>query len=351
MKQSFHLLLHITFWLGYLFLVGIIMFAALQGREIPPQDYAYYASFILGVGIIPPVLSFYGHYLYLFSAYLQKRKIFQTIIFSLLLSIFSIGIGFSTIYLGSKEAFGCVTFGFRYAGSFTLLLCTIFGVIALMLRGFLTWYEELKLKEELLEKTHKMEMALIKSQLDPHFLFNTLNNIDVLIEKDPTQASTYLKKLSDIMRFMLYHTKGEEIPLTRELDYIDKYIELQKIRTANPDYVSYNLQGDPTGRKVAPMVFIPFIENAFKHATNKKVDHAVDIDIHIKSEFILFTCQNVFDPDKIPSAGEHGLGNDLIEKRLSLLYPEHHTLKVHKTYDLYLVELSIHHEKAYLHHN
>ena len=220
-----------------------------------------------------------------------------------------------------------------------------------MLKGFLTWYEELKLKEELLEKTHRMEMALVKSQLDPHFLFNTLNNIDVLIEKDPARASVYLKKLSDIMRFMLYQTKGSEIPLKQELDYIEKYIELQKIRTANPHYVSFELQGDPEGRKVAPMVFIPFIENAFKHATNKKVNHAVDIAIDIEKDSIHFRCQNVFDPLKIVSDGDNGLGNELIAKRLNLLYPEHHNLEVQKENGMYQVELSIDHDQAFLHNN
>ena len=119
MKKSFRLLLHLTFWLGYLFLVGIIMFAALQGKEIPKADYAYYAAFIAGVGLIPPLISFYGHYYYLFSTYLQKRKILHTIIFSLLISLVSIAVGFSVIYLSSEEAFGCVSVGFRYAGSFT----------------------------------------------------------------------------------------------------------------------------------------------------------------------------------------------------------------------------------------
>ena len=343
MKRSFKLLLHPTFWLGYIFLVSIIMYAALQDQDIPPADYDYYFSFIVGVGIIPPVLSFYGHYFFVFSRYLQQQKIFHTLLASLGVSILSIVAGFAFIYLTSSEAFGCVQTGLPYAGGFTLIISSLLGGIALVFKGFLTWYEELKLKEELLEKTHRMEMALVKSQLDPHFLFNTLNNIDVLIEKDPAEASKYLKQLSDIMRFMLYHTKGPEIPLKKELEYIEKYIELQKIRTANPHYVSYELSGDPQHKQVAPMVFIPFIENAFKHATNKKVDHAVAIDIQIDPQKITFHCKNHYDPDKKASNGENGLGNELIEKRLSLLYPDQHTLQVSKKEELYHVELQLHH--------
>ncbi len=186
-----------------------------------------------------------------------------------------------------------------------------------------------------------MEMALVKAQLDPHFLFNTLNNIDVLIEKNPKEASHYLKKLSDIMRFMLYQTKGEEIPLTKELEYIEKYIELQKIRTANPNYVHFAVSGEPKEKKVAPMVFIPFIENAFKHSKNKKIDHAVGIDIQIEDHSIVFKCQNKFQPHQLSSNGENGLGNDLIQKRLQLLYPEKHTLVAGRQNGHYNVELTI----------
>lgn len=319
------------------------MYAALQGEEIPPADYGYYFSFIVGIGILPPVLSFYGHYILVFARYLQQQKILLTIAASVGVSALAILIGLGFVYLTSTEAFGCIQTGYPYALGFTLLLSSILGVIALVLKGFLTWYEELKLKEELLEKTHRMEMALVKSQLDPHFLFNTLNNIDVLIEKDPTKASTYLQQLSDIMRFMLYHTKGPEIPLQKELEYIGKYIELQKIRTANPNYVNYEIEGDPTHKQVAPMVFIPFIENAFKHATNKKVDQAVDIHIQVDPQGITFHCKNHYDPRKKASNGENGLGNELIEKRLSLLYPDQHTLHVSKEKSLYQVELTLQH--------
>ena len=320
------------------------MYAALQGQEIPPSDYDYYFSFIVGIGILPPVLSFYGHYIFVFRRYLQQQKILLSLVASLGISAVAIFTGVGFVYLTSREAFGCIQTGYPYAMGFSLILTTLLGVIALVLKGFLTWYEELKLKEELLEKTHRMEMALVKSQLDPHFLFNTLNNIDVLIEKDPKKASTYLKQLSDIMRFMLYHTKGPEIPLKKELEYIEKYIELQKIRTANPNYVSYELEGDPTHKQVAPMVFIPFIENAFKHATNKKVDQAVDIHIQVESEAITFQCKNHYDPNKKVKEGENGLGNELIEKRLSLLYPDQHRLQVSKEQEMYQVELILQHD-------
>ena len=325
----------------YLAFVGIVMFAALQGKDIPAEDYNYYAAFIFGLAILPPVLSFYAHYYYLFSQYLQKREILLSVFVSLFIAISATIIGFFLIWLIDREAAQCLQLGLPYALAIGMTISIVLGVVALVLKGFLTWYEELKIKEELTEKTFRMELELVKSQLDPHFLFNTINNIDVLITKDAKKASQYLNQLSDIMRFMLYETKAEEIPLEKELEYIDKYIELQKIRTANDQYVAYEVGGTPNHKKVAPMVFIPFIENAFKHATNKKMENAIDINIKVDDHAIIFKCQNKFDAHPSNGNGYNGLGNELIKRRLNLLYGKKHTLKVDCVEDLYQVELTI----------
>src|SRR6185503_21279079 len=152
--------------------------------------------------------------------------------------------------LYSKSQFRCPEFQDHYrvfvdAREFFTLMASFFviaaihGTIALVIRGFITWYTEIKLKEELAQRNFEMELALIKSQINPHFLFNTINNIDVLITKQPELASLYLNKLSDILRYMIYETKTEKISLATELDYIEKYLELQKIRTTNPNYVNF----------------------------------------------------------------------------------------------------------------
>ena len=140
-----------------------------------------------------------------------------------------------------------------------------------------------------------MEMALIKSKLDPHLLFNTINNIDALILKDAVEASNYLNKLSDIMRFMLYETMAEKILLSQEIEYIEKYIALQKIRTANVNYVHFTVTGNIGNKFIAPMVFIPFIENAFKHTNNKKLENAITVNIIITDKTIQLVCENKFD--------------------------------------------------------
>jgi LytS/YehU family sensor histidine kinase len=220
-------------------------------------------------------------------------------------------------------------------------IASISGIGAVVIKGFITWFEEIKLKEALKQKNHETEMALIKSQLDPHFLFNTLNNIDVLILKDATEASNYLNKLSDILRFMLYETKTDEILLKKEIEYIEKYIELQKIRTSNANYVSFEIIGTLDMRTIAPMVFIPFIENAFKHSTNKKIDNAIRVQLFINQDSSIFVCENKFDPNRKVKQESNGLGNDLIQKRLHLIYPDQHWLEIDRQINLYSVKLTI----------
>ena len=192
-----------------------------------------------------------------------------------------------------------------------------------------------------MQKNYEMEMALVKSQLDPHFLFNTLNNIDVLILKNAIEASNYLNKLSDIMRFMLFETKTDEIELSKEIEYIEKYIALQKIRTANANYVKFIVAGSPKGKSIAPMIFLPFIENAFKHTGNKKLEDAIIIEMTIENETIQFECQNKFNPNRLKKPQSNGLGNQLIEKRLNLIYPEKHSLEIKKEKEQYSVSLLI----------
>jgi len=224
---------------------------------------------------------------------------------------------------------------------FIAFIALIAGVVALVIRGFIAWYNDIKLKQELKEKNYEMEMALVKAQLDPHFLFNTLNNIDVLIQKDADEASKYLNKLSDIMRFMLFETKTEKIALSKEIAFLEKYIALQKIRSSNPNFVQLTINGDYQNKKISPMVFIPFIENAFKHVSDKKAENAIDINLIIEEGKIQFECTNN-NNTKPNSINEYnGLGNELIQKRLNLLYPNSHNLTLKNEANFYTVILTL----------
>ena len=339
--------LNIGFWVSYFALIMVIL-GALYGSQGDVEESRIANTFhiIFLFAVVPSAISFYSFYFLIFPRFLQQQKIVITVIFGLLISLGSALIACALLYV----TFG-TTCGTQHEPDpintfigitlFISFIALINGIIALVIRGFITWFTEIKLKEALKQKSHEMEMALVKSQLDPHFLFNTINNIDILILKDATKASDYLNKLSDIMRFMLFETKTDEILLAKELEYIDKYIGLQKIRTANANYVNFSVVGNAQGKMIAPMVFIAFIENAFKHTTNKKLDNAIDITITIDKQTIKLTCLNKVDPHRKVQQESKGLGNELIQKRLHLIYPDKHTLEITNENNLHTVSLII----------
>lgn len=351
MKKSFVVLLHIGFWTCYFLLVFIVL--AIYSRSVrnaDDQEARVLNAFIsiLLFAFIPSVVSYFLYYFILFPRYLQQKKVVRAILLGLLISLGTSILAYILhrylIETGRVMDMDEGGIHGRSTAVRTLIVMTFIGtlcgVVALVINGFITWFNEIKLKEMLKEKNHAMEMALIKSQLDPHLLFNTINNIDALILKDSVAASDYLNKLSDILRFILYETKGDKIPLAKEMEYIAKYIALQKIRTANENYVHFKVEGNAGNKSIAPMVFIPFIENAFKHTNNKKLENAITVQVLIGEDTIQLFCENKFDP-RSTSQTEGGLGNELIKKRLNLIYAGRHTLEVQKTNDLYSVHLTI----------
>ena len=339
MKKLVVIGLHLGFWLCYLILTIILVYLSVKDADNATVDATTVRAFYFS--LIPSILAYYAFYFAVFPI-LREKKIVKALLSAVGIAIGSALLGNLLIYIfmgkesltGARES---VTTGIV----FITFVCLVIGVIGLATKGFITWYGDLKVKEELQQKNHEMEIALVKSQLDPHFLFNTLNNIDILILKSPEEASNYLNKLSDIMRFMLFETKTDRVSLAKEIAYMEKYVALQKIRTSNPNYVRLEVLGSADGKTIAPMVFLPFIENAFKHSTNKKLEDAITLKLQIEERNIRFKCHNKFDARRKASAPSHGLGNSLIEKRLQLLYPEQHRLTMEKTKDSYLVTLDI----------
>jgi two-component system, LytTR family, sensor kinase len=351
MKKSFVVLLHIGFWACYLLSILIILTVAYRNsatvsdrelRTINALKNLFFFAFL------PSVISFNGFYFYLFPKYVQPNKFFLSILYGLLITIGAAVLGYilHRYFIETGQVIDMDSGGRkgRSTAIIVIIVMTLIGIIcgivALVIRGFITWFSEIKVKQMLKEKNHEMEMALIKSQLDPHLLFNTINNIDSLILTDASAASDYLNKLSDIMRFVLYETAATKILLAQEIEYIGKYIALQKIRTSNESYVHFEVIGTIGSKRIAPMVFIPFIENAFKHTNNKKLENAITIQLIIKDDTVQLICENKLD---LKSAKQliGGLGNGLVEKRLDLIYAGKHALEVNRNDELYTVNLII----------
>lgn len=352
MRRSLVVLLNVGFWLCYFAIIAILLGVFFRSSDAAVDQSARILNAFLNLflfAVLPSAITFYSYYFVLFPKYLKQKKYLLSLVLGIVIPV---GVAFPSYafhrYLIDSGYVLDMDDGGKNGTSTAHIVITamsiisaISGIGALVIKGFITWLEEIKLKEELKQKTHETEMALVKSQLDPHFLFNTLNNIDVLMIDDAVEASEYLNKLSDILRFMLYETKTDKISLKKEIEYIEKYMELQKIRTSNANYISFQISGVADNRSIAPMVFIPFIENAFKHATNKKLDHTIEVKLIINMDSVLFICENKYDPNRKQQQDSNGLGNDLIQKRLNLLYPAKHKLEINKTSDVYSVHLSI----------
>ncbi|MRG48450.1 hypothetical protein GFS24_25265 [Chitinophaga sp. SYP-B3965] len=339
MKKSTIVLLHVAYWLIYLFVVGFLNYITVDAPFSMDGD----LFAIIAVAITTGSISFYVFYFQLVPRFLFKKKfllfallgiavsVVVSILPALVLSIF-----FYYYFSFITEAKVIISVMVQYT-----LLALFNGVMAALIRIAITWYKDVRTKEIL-------ELALVKSRFDPHFLFNTLNNIDVLIERDAQRASAYLKKLSDLLRFMLHE---EHILLEQEVDYIEKYLELQRIRTSNEQYIKWEVSGETGGLMIAPMLLIPFIENAFKHVTGKKINDAISIRLVVRGEEIDFTCSNVFDPARPAMKDKHGLGLSLMRQRLELLYKDQYTLTISAPDDIFSVNCIIRLKSNELHHH
>lgn len=352
MKKYFAVLLNIGFWACYFILIFILLMV--YNRSSTPsadQGARMLNAFknLFFFAILPSAVTYSFFYFLLFPRFLKKRRFGAAAIYGLLIALGTCIAGYilHRYFIETGWIMDMDKSGKNGRSTYirVILYMTfislISGMIALGIQGFLTWLYEIRLKEQLKAKNHEMEMALVKSQLDPHLLFNTINNIDALILKDAVKASDYLNQLSGIMRFILYETKTEQVLLHKEVEYLEKYISLQKIRTANQQYVNFSVTGVMGNRMIAPMVFIPFIENAFKHTNNKKLENAITIQIFINNDNIRLVCANKFDPRPSARQPDSGLGNDLIRKRLELIYNGKHSLRVDKTNELYTIDLMI----------
>ena len=341
MENKLRYLINVSYWIIYSFILLIILLASKIGQSATPHLDTLFGV-ITGFILIPSIAPFYGSYRYLFPHYTRNRNITSLISKGLFISVLCSVLGLMVTSFLFKNQFNLQNGTEVFIEKFvlTFLVSSLNIVTGFILKGFVSWYDNLRINEELEQKAKLTELALIESKLDPHFLFNTINNIDVLVTKNPETASVYLNKLSDILRFILYESKGRKIKIDQEIDYIKRYIQLQRIRTSNENFVTLKINGDSDNNiLIHPMTFIPFVENAFKHSTNKKLENAIEIHLTFLNHHIHLECSNKFSPSFKPKEG--GLGNELISRRLELLYPESHSLQTSKTTDTYTIKLDI----------
>ena len=187
----------------------------------------------------------------------------------------------------------------------------------------------------------KSELQHLHYQLQPHFFFNSLNNIYSLVDISPDQAKSSIHSLSKLMRYMLYETNVKSIPLTKEIDFLKKYIDLMKLRVSDKTSVSYSFPIKETGIKIAPLLFISLIENAFKHGVSATKTSSIDINMTCDDNTVIFSVENNNFPKKTDDKSGSGIGLQNLEKRLELLYADKFNFKTFVKNDRFLVTLEI----------
>lgn len=215
---------------------------------------------------------------------------------------------------------------------------TFFAVAIKLLKY---WYDNKQAQQVLLQDKLKAELQFLKTQIHPHFLFNTLNNLYALTLKKSDLAPAMVLKLSELINYMLYECREDEVLLEKEIKFIHNYIDIERLRYGDKLDIEINVRGNANGRKIAPLLLLPFTENCFKHGASLELDHSwVKIEIDVQSDRTMFKVEN----NKVAGvsrSGIQGIGINNAKRRLDLLYPNNHELKIINGDETFLVILSI----------
>jgi hypothetical protein len=205
------------------------------------------------------------------------------------------------------------------------------------------WYEERQRVQALVQEKTLAELELLKSQVHPHFIFNTLNNIYSLALKSSPDAAKLISHLSTFLNYSLYESKQQFVPLSSEILYIKNYIELQKNRYGNRIDVSVNIYDDVCGLTIAPLLLLPLVENCFKHGIADSLDSGwIRVDISRQTDKLIIKIENSVDREsKLTLTKPGGIGISNVKKRLELLYPDKHEFTVLEEQNTHLVILKI----------
>lgn len=218
----------------------------------------------------------------------------------------------------------------------------ILAVYAVLFRLFFDWVSLQRQKDQLLNQNQASELALLRSQINPHFLFNTLNNIYALIGKQPPEAQAAVMKLSVIMRYMLYESATDKVMLEKELEHLRSFIDLEILRIRDTSFVQFTVKGTPGDKTIEPFLLFPIIENTFKHANREVSSPGIEIIIDMTgNDLILLTRNHILSDHETDDNEPGGLGIANVRRRLELLYPRKHELKINEHDNQYFITLKI----------
>ena len=338
LKRFKTILEHLSFWV-FSFFILLLIFK--QPGGINTIDLIYTSIFFMSQ--VPMVYANIG---FAVPRFLQKKKNLLFVLFSAILIIAASA--FNHFLFNHLADF--IFPGYYFVSYFSFIEIIIIHLIFLILSTLLAmskdWFTLLESQRRIaiLEKDKKeAELDALKGQVNPHFLFNTLNNLYSLAQKKSELTAEMILKLSDLMRYMLYDTSSDFVELKDEIAFIENYVNLQKLRTNDPNAVQFNYPAQLDQLKIAPLILIHFVENCFKHGLKGDTENVfVEIDLKVKNGNLDFISKNnvgVVDNVEIIKLGGKGLNN--ARKRLDLIYGDRYSLETKTNNGVYLVNLKI----------
>jgi two-component system sensor histidine kinase AlgZ len=333
-------LLHFLFWCVYL---SFLLYQVTYRQRFREETNWDHVAIFVTMQFVFTWLIAYLNYFYLLPRFLEKKNVWRylaefSIPFTLILALRVV----LTRHLIDGYTYREMYF---YSSLYIVqtVVVTLFIVIFIgMLRFAVDWFEFESRKKEVENEKLTAELNFLKAQINPHFLFNTLNNLYYLVYTKSDNATEVIAKLSQMMRYMIYDSNHPKVKLSKEIEYMQNYVDLERLRLNNEIPVRFEIAGSTDGVEIVPLIFITFLENAFKHGvSNNRPGSWVDIRIDLQGSTCIYTVENS-KLDKNPNAnGKSGIGLQNVQRRLELSYPGRHELVMRDLPDRYSVQLKI----------
>ncbi|AXE19959.1 hypothetical protein DR864_20500 [Runella rosea] len=283
----------------------------------------------------------YHHNLLRWKTFMFRRSNENRQAFLTLLAVLAVSFGSSIVLVLLYDSFRNYLYGYNADEIFAFWLVSWLGAIAVtLIRQFMVKPLETNLNR------NQAELSALRAQINPHFLFNAMNTLyATAIEENAEKTSHGIQQLSDMMRFMMHENNQEQIDVQQEVAYLRNYIDLQRLRLSESDKIELKVDLDDALclRSIAPMLLIPFVENAFKHGISLRNQSWIYIKLYCQQEQIYFSVFNSIHPrhEEDPEKYSSGIGLVNVQKRLELLYPKTHDLRIHRTEKEFSVRLVI----------
>jgi LytS/YehU family sensor histidine kinase len=279
------------------------------------------------------ILFYYFHYFYLIPRFYFAKR-YAAYVLLLIACLF-----FMIFVMQIRRGFNPLPSPpFRYANAAFIGSIIIRFIVMFLLSLGIGSYNRLRQIER--EKM-KAELAYLKAQINPHFLFNTLNSLYALAVKKSDKAPESVTRLAGIMRYVISEAATDLVPLEKEVKYLDDYVALEKLRMTEKVKLTYEIKGELSGLRIAPLIFIPFIENAFKHGISTSEDCYIEIRLSVTDQQLFLQVKNCKPASRSFTQQSTGLGMENTRKRLDLLYPGKHSLKTEDKKDEFCIELNL----------